>query len=310
MAVFFALAACSEDVDQELDPQTSGLEEGYFPDSDGSGGIKPFTIIPGGYESPWHFSKPEQVNHFFHSPLPSNNGIAVRVTPYIGLAYWDGADDGIYNTPGGAYNLTSGMYPNLYNGGNEYGNYIQANPIVLNIWGTNPQTEEIGIIWGGHCPVFTAWTYTYNPHTIFFDVMNNGVIQPSAMVGGLAVPATPATFQEALLLNDYGKVMYYKVEFGPNATPNVFTETVYVLALEVDDVYTPDWDDLSITDTFGGNLYRSTTGSEEIVVDLNSLGATIERSGQRISLPPPFDRTITTWYDGPVTGGFVWLWID
>ncbi len=310
MAVFFALAACSEDVDQELDQQTSGLEEGYFPASDGSGGIKPFTIIPGGYESPWHFSKPEQVNHFFHSPLPSNNGIAVRVTPYIGLAYWDGADDGIYNTPGGAYNLTSGMYPNLYNGGNEYGNYIQANPIVLNIWGTNPQTEEIGIIWGGHCPVFTAWTYTYNPHTIFFDVMNNGVIQPSAMVGGLAVPATPATFQEALLLNDYGKVMYYKVEFGFTTNPNVFTETVYVLALEVDDVYTPDWDDLSITDTFGGNLYRSTTGSEEIVVDLNSLGATIERSGQFFNIPPYGYRTITTWYDGPVTGGFVWLWID
>src|SRR5690554_7691568 len=65
-------------------------------------------------------------------------------------------------------------YTTLFrSGGNEYGNYIQANPIVLNIWGTNPQTEEIGIIWGGHCPVFTAWTYTYNPHTIFFDVMKD-----------------------------------------------------------------------------------------------------------------------------------------
>lgn len=311
LAGFFALAACSEDVYQDIDKQNEILEQSSNAPGN-SGGIKPFTIIPGGYESPWHFSAPDEVNHSLHSPLPSNNGIAVRVTPYIGLAYWDGGDDGSYDTPTGSYNLTGGGYPNLYSGGNEYGNYIPANPIVLNTWGAGgPHTEEIIIIWGGHCPIFTAWTYKYNPYTIFFDVMNNHVVQPSAHAGPLTPPLpAAATFQEALLLNDYGKVMYYKVEFGFTTNPNVFTETVYVLALEVDDVYTPDWDDLSITDTFGGNLYRSTTGSEEIVVDLNSLGATVRRSGETVFTPPYGDRTITTWYDGPGTGSFVWLWID
>jgi len=314
LAGFFALAACGEDVYQDIDKQNEILEQSSNAPGN-SGGIKPFTIIPGGYESPWHFSAPDEVNHFFHSPLPSNKGIAVRVTPYIGLAYWDGGDDGIYNTPGGVYNLTSGMYPNLYNGGNEYGNYIEANPIVLNVWGVGgPHTEELGIIWGGHCPVFTAWTYTYNWHSIFFDVMNNGVIQPSAMVGGLMIPATPATFQEAQLLNRYGKVMYYKVEFGFNATPNLFTETVYVLALEVDDLTTPDWSSLSITDTpFGGDLYYSTTGSEEIVVDRSSSGLLnnpqFYQSGETFTISLG-SFTITTWYDGPGTGSFVWLWIE
>src|SRR5690554_247671 len=310
ITAFFALAACSEDVYQEIDKHNEILEQSSNASED-SGGIKPFTIIPGGYESPWDFSAPEEVNHFFHSPLPSNNGIAIRVTPYIGLAYWDGADDGTYNTPTGTYNLAGGGYPNLYNGGNEYGNYIQANPIVLNRWVTGPLTEELGIIWGGHCPIFTAWTYTYNPYTIFFDVMNNHVVQPSAHAGPLTPPLpAAATFQEAQLLNQYGKVMYYKVEFGFNANANVFTETVYVLALEVDNVNTSDWSNLSITDTFGGDLFYSTTGSEEIVVDRGSLIGVIRRSGQTVFTPPYGDRTITTWYDGPGTGSFVWLWID
>ena len=63
--------------------------------------------------------------------MQSNYGVYVRITPYIGLAYFDGADDGTYNTPTGAFNLTSGAYPNLYTGSSEYGNYVQANPIVL-----------------------------------------------------------------------------------------------------------------------------------------------------------------------------------
>ncbi|HLW63455.1 MAG TPA: hypothetical protein VKY33_08650 [Flavobacterium sp.] len=146
--------------------------------------------------------------------------------------------------------------------------------------------------------------------------MNNDVIQPAAVVGGLAVPATPATFQEALLLNDYGKVIYYKVEFGPNSTPNLFTDTVYVLALEVDDVNTTEWNDLTITDTpFGGELYHSTTGSHEIVVNSGSPGLLnnpqFYQSGEKITLPSSGEEvTITTWYDGPGIGNFVWLWIE
>ncbi|SRR5690554_1243623 len=143
--------------------------------------------------------------------------------------------------------------------------------------------------------------------------MNNSVIQPAAVVGGVAVPATPATFQEAILLNDYGKVMYFKVEFGSSATPNIYTDTFYVLALEVEDVQTPDWDNTFLTDTpFGGALYYSNTGSQELVVDLSSLPNDLFKgSGDEILLSSfGEDVTITTWYDGPGIGNFVWLWIN
>ena len=53
------------------------------------------------------------------------------VTSYIGLAYYDGDNNGVYNAPTGSFNLASGAYPNLFTNGEEYGNYIQANPIVL-----------------------------------------------------------------------------------------------------------------------------------------------------------------------------------
>src|SRR5690554_2766650 len=161
--------------------------------------------------------------------------------------------------------------------------------------------------------LYSTWNYTFNPYTIYFDVMNNSVIQPAAVVGGVAVLAISATFQEAILLNDYGKVMYFKVEFGSSATPNIYTDTFYVLALEVEDVQTPDWDNTFLTDTpFGGDLYYSTTGSQELVVDRNSV--TIQgfyKSGDEILLSSfGEDVKITTWYDGPGTGNFVWLWIN
>ena len=71
------------------------------------------------------------VGYFYESNLEDNFGIYIRITPYIGLAYFDGADDGTYNTPTGSFNLTTALYPNIYNGVSEYGNYVQANPIVL-----------------------------------------------------------------------------------------------------------------------------------------------------------------------------------
>ena len=81
----------------------------------------------------------------------------------------------------------------------------------------------------------------------------------------------------------------------------------------MDDLNTNDWNGLSITDTpFGGALYHSTTGSHEIVVDRGSVTIPgFYRSGQKITLPSSGEEvTITTWYDGPGSGSYVWLWIE
>jgi len=90
--------------------------------------------------------------HYLQCGLPGTDGI----TPYIGLAYYDGADDGVYNTPTGVFNLWGGPYPNLsLPGESEYGKYIEANPIVL---GINAHcTHELSVIADLtttiHCPV-------------------------------------------------------------------------------------------------------------------------------------------------------------
>lgn len=109
----FTFVACSEDVYQEIDQQNEILEQSSNA-ADDSGGVKPFTIIPGGYQSPWEFGSTVPVGYYHHTLL-ANDGIWVRVTPYIGLAYYDGADDGTYNTPGGgSFNLAGIVKYNNY----------------------------------------------------------------------------------------------------------------------------------------------------------------------------------------------------
>lgn len=53
----------------------------------------------GKFGSPWDFNKREPVAYIYECNLQPYYGIVVRITPYIGLAYYDGADDGVYNTP-------------------------------------------------------------------------------------------------------------------------------------------------------------------------------------------------------------------
>ncbi|WCM41477.1 hypothetical protein MG290_11015 [Flavobacterium sp. CBA20B-1] len=228
-----------------------------------SGGVKPFTNI-NGYDSPWDINNVVPVQHYFQCHLFSQQGVYTRVTPYIGLAYYDGANDGIYN----GVNLAGG-YPNLYAGGNEYGNYIAANPIVLT--GTS-STHELAVFsdWvtpqaNDHCPVMpSVYQYPYNPEPIFFDLVNNNMVKPAALgLPPITPPSASATPQEVQLLKDFGKVMYYKIEFGSN--PTVFTDTFYVLGLQ-DDSGDAIQNSLSVTDTFGGDLYWHIS-SREIIVD-------------------------------------------
>src|SRR5690606_6464006 len=88
-------------------------------------------------------------------------------------------------------------------------------------------------------------------------------------------PAPPqATALEVNLLKDYGKVMYYKVEFSRGK--NNYTDTVYVLALEDKGSEALSYP-LSVTDAFGNDLYYHSVNSNnsmEIVVDPQQLGAT------------------------------------
>src|SRR5690606_25342354 len=98
--------------------------------------------------------------------------------PYIGIGYYDGANDGIFTTPLATHNLNSGAYPNLFANNEEYGNYIQGNPIVLAspmITGGSWYTHELYIQSNeNHCPIGSVPIgYNYNLYAIDFNVVNN-----------------------------------------------------------------------------------------------------------------------------------------
>src|SRR5690554_3821900 len=103
LAIFsiFALTACSGDVYYDIDKQNNGLETGNNPDSEGSGGNAPFTIAPD-YESLWDINTRGQHEKWYRfdnwtGDWGSAARLDFRITPYVGLAYYDGTPDGIYN---------------------------------------------------------------------------------------------------------------------------------------------------------------------------------------------------------------------
>lgn len=230
------------------------------------------------------------MSYSFDSNVVNWENIYVRVTPYIGLAYYDGADDGIYNTPTGSFNLAAGNYPNLFALNKEYGNYVQANPIVLgsprqtgiNGWYTHELTIQSREY---HCPLTNVPVgLNYNLYAIGFDIMNNSTIQPAAHLTGASVSPPPAagTADEELLLGQYGKVFYYKVEYSYMGDPyNYHPDVYYVLSLEVANINDPEWTEIDDPSTsiqyqdvpFGSRLKfydNSGVGSKEIVVDPTS----------------------------------------
>lgn len=274
----FALSSCSDDTLENAETQTesTGVQNG----------IK--TVTNGHrYISPWDFNNRQNVTYGYLSGYLNSyatGGLAARITPYIGLAYFDGSDDGVYNTPTGSYNLASGAYPNLYANGSEYGNYITANPFIL-VSGahTNYQwdTHELFIysdVPNEHCPLVNVNAgQNFNNYAINFNVINNNIVQPAAFVNQ-SVPATPGTIAEANLLREYGKVMYYKVEYhsGPLFNSNTgFAH--YVLAHEAD-MGDPEWTSIGVSDMpFGAPLYyhsgngSTVSPSYEIVADRDNI---------------------------------------
>jgi len=274
--IALTLTACTTDsVFEDMDQQTL---------TNANNGLQNQTNTytgSGKYNSPWDFNKRKPVAYIYECNLQPYYGIVVRITPYIGLAYYDGADDGVYNTPTGSHNLITGNYPNLYSGGSEYGSYVQANPIVLgkNIVPSTPSltwvTHELAIFSPeDHCPIRNVNIgYNYNLQSVKFDIMNNNLVQPVTHLGyPLTTPPPAGTNAETQLLAQYGKVFYYKIEFGSDFYN--FTETYYAFGLDafpIDD--STEWTNLGLTDSFNGALYYHSNGTNgnpttyEIVVD-------------------------------------------
>lgn len=224
LASIFALAACSEDVYQEIDQQNEEADMMAPPtfNDDNPGWIDvngvPF-ITPGwGYQSPWdiwfrnhpftpiyNFSNRGGVGH--SSPLK------LEIIPWAGLAYFDDNDDGNYTDlylaqqtggTGIVANMNNGNYPNLFFNNQEVGNLVPGDPITLD--GTTMDESELTI---ASDPALTADEHLLaNPPNKLGSNNNlNKVFSFSSL--------TP---QEQDLLMKYGKVFYYEVRISVNAT--------------------------------------------------------------------------------------------
>ena len=232
------LTACGTDAFEDSYPANDSATT-----SNENGGMTTFSNVPGlsgNYLSPWDitFNTDPVLNFGNAAPIfykfenktgdwGSPHLLTLRVTPYVGLAYFDGTDDGDYY----GYNIT--VVPNLFANGSEIGNFIAAQSFDI---------DGTGIPAGGtvqldirsstdHCPVVQNTLAVQNPNSIYFDV--SGTVAPT-------------TFEENLL-KDYGKVFYYKIEVFDPANMLVFES--YMMP---DNNYVPD------------NLYWNLTGVDHI----------------------------------------------
>ncbi len=202
----FTLIACSDDALQEAEqngkPTFENQANSFNNDDSGFVGGPNGTKEPGlNYYSPWDIwynrGKPNQQPSYNLS-----NGNVENISPYklevfawIGLAYFDGNDDGVYNDP----NLPIGsqmvadmaanptLYPNLYPNGHEVGNLVRtAGPITL-----NPQDGIAMEDVNDHLPMNGSAALKYGSN--------------SFNLGGVLAPA------EDILIRNYGKVFFYEV---------------------------------------------------------------------------------------------------
>ena len=200
------LTACTTDsVYDDVDQQENTTLTNNTNDS--GDGKTPFSHFPGAtdYKSPWSIefntdsssSQPTAIFYQFTNhtgDLGSPCLLTLRVTPYVGLAYYDDTNDGDYF----GHDITS--FPTLYANNNEIGNFIPAASFDINGTGIPAGAGTINLdvkSSADHCPVMPNILATSNSGgNVYFDV--------SPIVGGGSA--------EEKLLKDYGKVFYYFVE--------------------------------------------------------------------------------------------------
>ena len=193
--------ACSTDGSQETDKQNNGSKPTN---------VQPNTSAPN-CETPWNsfnagdpngpnYTEVEYIFKNYTGDWGSERWLKLRVTPYVGAAYFDGTNEGIYEPSLPFFtNFTTSPFPNLYAGGNEIGNFIPAPPLLIDGSGAAGGTVTFSILANAeHCPVFGAMTdSSYNPLGIGFNLPSGGA------------PILP---QEIQLLANYGKVFFYFCE--------------------------------------------------------------------------------------------------
>ena len=234
--------------------------------------------VDGGYQSRWDiYMRGGEMVYNYHNATGDWGNPAMlhfRVTPYVGLAYYDEdntdyqyIDKSTLNSQAD-FTLPLGTYPNMFDPtGNEIGNFMPASPFTLTgagiptYWGT----VKLEIFSMDHCHVIGANTVAniYNPNMVFFNI----TAPPT--------PYQPSTPQEEELLSQYGKVFFYYWE-AVDPTTLAVVSSGYVMP-RCDTGNTTYWTNTGVTANLptGGiaNLYynhyseNNPVGSHEVVLE-------------------------------------------
>lgn len=222
------LASCSEDAlqdanEQNTDPEsiktTNSFNENEGGNNWGDTGISGVIFRGDDYYSPWDIwfrthiygdgtLQPNYIisNIFSGEKESTSSRYRIEVFSYVGLAYFDGLNDGTYTdlatTPTLQYNLASGNYPNLYANGNEVGNLVRTDvPFEVQ------PNESVRI-------------EDQEKH-LLMNVMNSQDRYPMYNPANQRFVFNGLTTQEEELLATYGKVFFYEVfvyDAATNAT--------------------------------------------------------------------------------------------
>lgn len=238
------------------------------PSNTNSGGNTTYSD-DGSYRSPWDIFRrgPELYYNFKNQTGDFGNPgmLHFRITPYVGLAYYDGTSNGIYNDPAAGlvvnFNTApTGAYPNIFNpSGNEIGNFMPAQPFTLTGSGLPSYygTVEMEMISYDHLHVNSAITNIKNPASTFFNL------------SGPPAPFVTATLQERNILSKFGKVFFYRWE-ALNPTTSAVVSSGYIMP-QCNTGNPTHWTNTGVTANLPGigvtNLFYNTGNpSHEIVI--------------------------------------------
>jgi len=226
------LTACTSDsVLDEIDQQNNEMNapptfDDKSPGDLGTGGI---SNLATNYFSPWDlgWNRLGKYRDLQPSYVISNGDEDDNYSPYrlevhawIGLAYFDGTNDGVFNDhfTGSAFTLNLANYPNLFANGEEVGNLVKTTILTP----FRPQESARIEDRVHHLPMPGSTTARYPSTTPpwAFGLWKDGFDD----MGTLQQP-------EIDLLRDYGKVFFYEVDVFEDAT-NAFVGT-YILHPEI-----------------------------------------------------------------------------
>lgn len=214
-------------------PTFNNNEGGHAHGDDDPDGI---LVGPGDpYASPWDIwfrdayeKQPNYIISNGNADSPQNYNLEIYA--YIGLAYFDGDDNGTYtdlDNPTITFNLAGGNYTNLYANGHEVGNLVRTVTPIISLAYPN-LSHVLRLEDSAYHLLMNQAVGTLAPTDMYPGFSNNQIFDFGGTISA----------DEEDLLRQYGKVFFYEVHVFDAAT-NAFLQTE-IMHPKIETIHSPD----------------------------------------------------------------------